>query len=74
MTRDFIAIRDRIENALIAGLDRPATRRQRDAIPRITPTACEFTIGPVTPEIARHAEAVSQSHRRKRQAHAAVAR
>lgn len=74
MTKDFIAIRDRIENAIIAGLDRPAKRRRRDAITWITPTACEFNAGPVTAEMARHAESVSQFHYRKRLARAAVAR
>ncbi|MCF3947754.1 hypothetical protein [Acidiphilium iwatense] len=75
MTKDFIAIRDRIENAIIAGIDRAAAkRRRRDAITWITPTAREFNAGPVTPEMARHAESVSQFHYRKRLARAAVAR
>lgn len=75
MTRDFIAIRDRIENQIIGKIDRKHNPRPPTAVVVwLAPSACEFTTGDVTPEMERHAEAVSHYYYQKRVARAAERR
>lgn len=72
--RDYKSIAERIENAIIGRLDRKQTPRHIAGIVWLTPRACEFRTGPVTPEMAMHAEAISQFYYAKRSARAEMRR
>lgn len=75
MTRDFIAIRDRIENQIIGKIDRKHNPRPlTTVVVWLAPSACEFKTSDVTPEMARHAESISQYYYKKRIARAAERR